>query len=174
MLQPQAGAVGYKMLQQHSTPWLPRAVHSSLPLISVAKVRPLSRSPPPSLTNQATFRQRPSSDMGLPRLRDPGIPTNLRRLPLVLGLPIDEPDRQRHSLSQPRHLRPSSDRNRYTHRYLTLGHRRSLISWSPRLLSSSTRTDPEFLQIGHAPQDCALVLRYRSHPELLPIRTIRT
>lgn len=112
--------------------------------------------------------------MGLPSLRHPGIPTNLRCLPLVLGFPIDKPDRQWHSVSQPCHLWSSTDSNRYAHRYLTLGHRHRFIPWSPGLLSSSARPDSEFLQIGHAPQDCALVLRYRHHPELLPIRTIWT
>lgn len=69
--------------------------------------------------------------MGLPGLRHPRISTNLRRLPLVLGLPINKPDRQRHSVGKPRHLRPSVDRDRYTHRYPTLGHRHRLIPWSP-------------------------------------------
>lgn len=112
--------------------------------------------------------------MGLPSLRHPRIPTDLRRLPLVLGLPVNKSDRQWHSLGQPRHLRPSADRDRYTHRCLTLDHRHSLIPWSPRLLSSSAGADPKFLQIDHAPQDCALVLRYRYYPKLLSIRTIRT
>lgn len=112
--------------------------------------------------------------MGLPSLRHPRFPTNLRSFPLVLGFPIDEPDRQRHSVGQPRHLRSFTDRNRYAHRHLTLGHRHHVIPRSPRLLSPSARPDPELLQIGHAPQDCALVLRHRHHPEFLPLRTIRT
>lgn len=112
--------------------------------------------------------------MGLPSLRHPRIPTNLRGFPLVLGFPIDEPDRQRHRVSQPRHLRSFTERNRYAHRHFTLGNRHRFIPWSPRLLSPSARPDPEFLQISHAPQDCALVLRHRHHPKLLPVRTIRT
>lgn len=112
--------------------------------------------------------------MGIPSLRDPGITTNIRGFPLVLGFPIDEPDCQRHSVRQPCHLRSSTDGNRYAHRHLTLGHRHYSVLWSPRLLPPSARTDPQFLQIGNAPQDCALVLRHRHHPELLPIRTIRT
>ena len=173
MLQRQSAAVGCRMLQPLSTPWLHQAVLSSSPSISAAKVCP--RLPtleflPPSLT---TCRQCPSSNMGLSSLRHPRIPADLRRLPLVLGLPVNRPDRQRHSLSQPRHLRPSTDRDRYTRRYLTLGHWRSFIAWSPRLLPSSARPDSEFLQINHAPKDCALVFRYRCHPELFPIRTVR-
>ena len=112
--------------------------------------------------------------MGLPSLRHSRISANLRSFPLVLGFPIDEPDGQWHSVSQPRHLRSFTDRNRYAHRHLTLGHRHHVVPWSPRLLSPSARPDSELLQIGHAPQDCALVLRHRYHPELLPICTIRT
>ena len=112
--------------------------------------------------------------MGLPRLRHPRIPTDLRCLSLVLGLPAHSPDCQRHSHRQSSHIWASIDRDYYAHCCLTLGHWNSLTLRSPRLLPSSARPDPEFLQVSHASQDCALVLRHRPHPELLPIRTVRT
>lgn len=112
--------------------------------------------------------------MGLPCLRHPRIPTDLRCLSLVLGLQAYSPDCQWHSLSQSGYLWTSIDRDHYAHCCLALGHWDSLTLRSPRLLPSSARPDPEFLQVSHAPQDCALVLRHRPHSELLPIRTVRT
>ena len=110
--------------------------------------------------------------MGLPSLRHPRLSTNLRRLPLVLGLQVNSPDRQRRGLGQARHLRISSDCHHHSHRRLTLDRRNSLILRSSRVLPSSAGPDSEFLQISHAPQGCALVLRRRPHPKLLPIRTV--
>ena len=75
--------------------------------------------------------------MGLSCLRHPRIPTNLRCLPLVLGLPINSPDRQRHRLGQARYLRTSTDRHHYTNRHLALGHRNSLTLRPSGLLPSS-------------------------------------
>ena len=110
--------------------------------------------------------------MGLPRLRHPRLPTNLRRLPLVLGLQVNSSDRQRRSLGQARHLRTSSDCHHHSHRRFALGRRDSLVLRSSRVLPSSAGPDSEFLQISHAPQGCALVLRRRPHPKFLPIRTV--
>ena len=110
--------------------------------------------------------------MGLPSLRHPRLPTNLRRLPLVLGFKVNSPNRQRRSLGQARHLRTTSDCRYHSNRRLTLDRRNSLILRSSRVLPSSAGPDSEFLQISHAPQGCALVLRRRPHPKLLPIRTV--
>lgn len=51
MLPRQSAAVGYRMSQQHSMPWLPQAVLSSSPSTSAAKVRPFLLSPNPSIAN---------------------------------------------------------------------------------------------------------------------------
>ena len=165
-------ADGYKMLQQHSTQWLLQAVLSFSPSISVARVS-LSQLSRHSLANKI-FRQCPGSNMVLSSLCHSRIPTDLRGLPLVLGLPINSPDHQRHSLCQTSYLRASVDCDNHADRRLSLGHWHCFTHGPSRLLSSSTRPDPEFLQISDAPQDSALVLRYCTHSELLPIRTIRT
>lgn len=110
--------------------------------------------------------------MGFPSLRHPRLSTNICCLALVLGLQINGPDRQRRSLGQARHLRTSSDCHHHSSRRLTLDRRNNLILRSSRVLPSSAGPDSEFLQISHAPQGCALVLRRRPHPKLLPIRTV--
>ena len=111
--------------------------------------------------------------MGLPSLRHPRLPTTLCRLTLVLGLQTYGADRQRRSLGQACHLRTSSDRHHHSYRRLTLDRRNSLILRSSGVLPSSAGPDSEFLQISHAPQGRALVLRRRPHPKLLPIRAVR-